>query len=174
MGKPTKGWHPYTRGNDPHPWVCGCGFLVGVGWGLDTHGYTHTDHYDHLITMLNMDLVKEVMKDLSSWKDWSRCVHKKGDGVLSVVKVEKKGGRGRKILMLLRAVVENQWIARRGSEMMILRAATHMRHCSGSKRKYISNWQEPPLLNSADCMLARCYRMLATLHLPLIFYTAEQ
>ena len=78
-------------------------------------------------------------KDLSSWKDGSRCVHKKGDRVLSVVKVAKKGGRGRKILTLLRAVVENQWIARRGSETMILRAATHTRHCSGSKRKYIRN-----------------------------------
>ena len=78
-------------------------------------------------------------KDLSSWKDGSRCVHKKGDGVLSVVKVAKKGGRGRKILTLLRAVVENQWIARRESETMILRAATHTRHCSSSKRKYICN-----------------------------------
>ena len=55
MGKPTKGWHPYTRGNDPHPWVCGCGFLVGVGvgWGLDTHGYTHADHYPWVHTSCN-------------------------------------------------------------------------------------------------------------------------
>ena len=51
---------------------------------------------------MDLKLVKEVTKDLSSWKDGSRCVHKKGDGVLSVVKVAKKGGRGRKILMLLR------------------------------------------------------------------------
>jgi hypothetical protein len=87
--------------------------------------------------MLNMDLVKEVTKDLSSWKDGSRCVHKKGDRVLSVVKVAKKRRGGRKILTPLRAVVENQWIARRGSEMMILRAATCTRHCSSSKRKYI-------------------------------------
>ena len=27
------GGHPYTRGNDPHPSVCGCGSLVGVGVG---------------------------------------------------------------------------------------------------------------------------------------------
>ena len=27
------GGHPYTCGNDPHPWVCGCGSLVGVGVG---------------------------------------------------------------------------------------------------------------------------------------------
>ena len=58
---------------------------------------------------------------------------------LGLVKVAKKGGRGRKILTLLRAVVENQWIARRGSETMILRAATCTRLCSGSKRKYIRN-----------------------------------
>ena len=31
--QPTMGGHPYTRGNDPHSWVCGCGSLVGVGVG---------------------------------------------------------------------------------------------------------------------------------------------
>ena len=40
------GWHPYTCGNDPHPWVwvwviggCGCGLAS------ETHGFTHADHY---------------------------------------------------------------------------------------------------------------------------------
>ena len=69
-----------------------------------------------------MDLVKEVMKDLSSWKDGSRCVHKKGDGVLSVVKVVKK-----------RRKREEDSDASESS------SGTHMRHCSGSKRKYTCN-----------------------------------
>ena len=41
-GKPMKGWHPYTRGNYPHPWVCGCGCCAGrgAGWAPDTWGLT--------------------------------------------------------------------------------------------------------------------------------------
>ena len=41
-GKPTEGQHPYTRGNDPHPWVYGCGCCAGRGAGRapDTRGLT--------------------------------------------------------------------------------------------------------------------------------------
>ena len=41
-GKPMKGWHPYTHGNDLHPWVCRCGCCVGrgAGWAPDTRGLT--------------------------------------------------------------------------------------------------------------------------------------
>ena len=42
QGKPTEGWHPYTHGNDLHPWVYGCGCCTGrgAGWALDTRGLT--------------------------------------------------------------------------------------------------------------------------------------
>ena len=46
-----KGWHPYTRGNDPHPWVCGCRCCAGrgAGWAPDTQGLTPgiPYSYDH-------------------------------------------------------------------------------------------------------------------------------
>ena len=41
-GKPMEGQHPYTCGNDPHPWVYGCGWCAGwgPGWAPDTWGLT--------------------------------------------------------------------------------------------------------------------------------------
>ena len=41
-GKPTEGQHPYTRGNDPHPWVYRSRWCAGrgPGWAPDTRGLT--------------------------------------------------------------------------------------------------------------------------------------
>ena len=50
-------------------------------------------------------------------------------------------------------------------------SGTRMRHCSGSERKYICNWQEPALLNSTDHTLARHYCTLATLQCMKCFAT---
>ena len=55
-GKPMEGQHPYTHGNDLHPWVYRCGWCAGrgLGWASDTWGltpgipYLHCFEYSHL------------------------------------------------------------------------------------------------------------------------------